>query len=149
VIPNTEDFYGRPGGITCFNSLIDTSFLFHADVLDSAQALPETPFIAWDEIVEERVNSSLANDQDFMEVDFPDQYSTANTSPDVEVRFYDYQLRLRFKSAPDTVRFTGRADLTFRRGADGQWRITDWVDHRGSVSDSTWGSLRRQYRVGF
>lgn len=151
VIPNIEDFYGRTSGATCYNSLVDTSFLFHPDAQDSSVALPETPYIGWDEVVEGRVNSNIANAQDFMEVDFLSEYSSAIISPDqtTEVRFYDYQLRISLQTAPDTLRFTGLADITFHRGADGQWKMTGWVDHRGAVNDSTWGSLRREYRVGF
>lgn len=146
VVPNTEEFYGKAGGITCYNSVLDTSFIFHPDPTDSSQALPQTPYVGWDEIVEADVNSRIASQQDFMEVDFQSEYSPAIIASDQETRFYQYQLRLSFTSAPDTVRYTGLADLTFRRGADGQWKITDWVDHRGSVSDSTWGLLRGSQR---
>lgn len=148
VIPNIEDFYGRPSGLTCYNSVLDTAFIFHPDQQDSSQALPDTPYDGWDEVVEVNVNASIASLQDFMEVDFIQEYATAVISPDqtAQVRFLEYQLRVSLQSAPDTVRYTGLADITFRRGADGQWKITDWVDRRGSVSDSTWGSFRREFR---
>lgn len=148
VIPNVEDFYARVSGLTCYNSTLDLTFAFHPDALDSSQLLPQTPFVGWNVDVEKSVASNVANVVDFMQVDFQGEYSPPVISPDqtTEVRFYDYQLRLSLQSAPDTVRYTGQADLTFHRGVDGQWRITDWVDHRGGVADSTWGILRSQYR---
>jgi hypothetical protein len=153
IFANIEDpsvGYGRVSGLTCYGSMLDTSFVFHADPQDSAQALPLTPFIGWDETIESRVNSGVASDQDFIQVQFLDEYANP-IFPDqsTEIRFREYMIRFSSKSLPDTLRFTGLADMTFRRGTDGQWRITDWVDHRGSVNDSTWGLLRRQYRVGF
>jgi hypothetical protein len=148
VIPNVEDFYARVSDLTCYYSTLDTSFIFHPDAIDSSDALPQTPFVNWDDDVEKSVASNIANVADFMEVDFQGEYSSPIISPDqtTEVRFYNYQLRLSLQSAPDTVRFTGQADLTFHRGADGQWKITDWVDRRGGVADSTWGFLRSQFR---
>jgi len=146
VIPNVEEFYGRSGAVTCYNSMVDSSFVFHPDPQDSSQALPQTPYVGWDETVEQDVNSRIASQQDFMKVDFQAEYAAAIISTNQEIRFYPYELRLSLTSSPDTVRYTGRADLTFKRGTDGQWRITDWVDHRGSVSDSTWGLLRATER---
>jgi hypothetical protein len=148
VIPNVEDFYARVSGATCFNSTLDTSFIFHPDAIDSSDALPQTPFIDWNDDVEKDVAANIANVADFIEVDFQGEYASPVISPDqtTEVRFYDYQLRLSLISASDTVRFTGQADLTFHRGADGQWKITDWVDRRGGVADSTWGFLRSQFK---
>jgi len=148
VVPNIEDFYARVSGFTCYNSTVDTSFSFHPDPQDSSQALPQTPYIGWDDAVEKTVNSNIANVVDFVEVQFQGEYAAPIISPDqtTETRFYDYQLRLSLKTAPDTVRFTGQGDLTFHRGADGQWRVTNWVDHRGVVNDSTWGYLRAQFR---
>jgi len=146
VIPNTQDFYGRISGLTCYSSLLDTSFVFHPDPQDSSQVLPQTPYVGWNAVVEGDVNSKIANLQDFIEVRFPSEYTNPIISNDQETHFYDYQLRLSYKSAPDTVRYSGRADITFHRGTDGQWRITDWADHRGAVSDSTWGLLRADHR---
>ena len=146
VIPNVEDFYGRPGGVTCYSSLLDTSFVFHPDPQDSAQALPQTPYVGWDEVVEADVNSRIASQQDFMEVDFQFEYAPAIIATNQETRFYPYQVRLSFTGSPQIVRYAGKADLTFRRGNDGQWRITDWVDHRSTVTDSTWGLLRATER---
>ena len=146
VIPNVEDFYGRTGGITCYSSVLDTSFVFHPDPQDSAQALPQTPYVGWDELVEADVNSRIASQQDFMEVDFQFEYAPAIIATNQETRFYPYQVRLSFTGSPEIVRYAGKADLTFRRGNDGQWRITDWVDHRSTVTDSTWGLLRATER---
>lgn len=150
VIPNIEDFYARVSAATCYNSTLDDSFAFHPDPLDSSQALPQTPFIGWDEVVEKSVNLNIANVVDFMEVDFQEYGSPViSTDQRTEVRFYDYQLRLSLKTgptAPDTLRYAGQGDLTFHRGDNGEWRVTQWVDHRGAVTDSTWGLLRSQFR---
>jgi len=153
LIANIEDLavgYGRVSGLTCYGSMLDTTFIFHPDPGDSVDALPETPFIAWDEVVEGQVNSSVASQQDFIFADL-EENAPPIISPDqtTELHFYDYMLRYSASGDPDTLRFTGTADLTFQRGRDGQWKITDWVDHRGSVSDSTWGLFRRGFRVGF
>jgi hypothetical protein len=149
VIPNTEEFYGRTSGESCYNSMLDTSFVFHPDGIDSSQALPSTPFIAWNDSVEARSNANIGSVQQFVNVAFQDQGSPI-ISPDgtTEVRFYQYQLRLRsVTTGPDTLRYTGLADITFHRGPDGQWRMTNWVDHRGGVTDSTWGILRAAFRL--
>ena len=141
---NVEDAYGRRDLTTCYNSMIDTSFAFHPDPQDSAQT-PER-FAGWDDVVEIGHNAKIALNQSFIEVDFLREYQTAiiSTDQNTEVRFYEYQLRVSGLVQGDSTiaRYTGLADLTMRRGTDGQWRIVDWADHRGSVSDSTWGLLR-------
>lgn len=148
VVLNTQEFYGRAAGLTCYSSMLDPSFMFHPDGQDSSQALPQTPFIAWTDSVESRVCGNIASLQDTIFSIMLTDKGGAVISPDqtTELRFYDYLIQLRFDAAPDTIRFTGVADLTFHRGVDGQWRITDWVDHRGGASDSTWGLLRRDHR---
>jgi len=153
VFDNIEDpnvGYGRSAGLICYSSMLDTAFLFHPDPQDSNQTLPLTPYIGWDETVEARVNSGIASNQDFIKVQFGDNYANP-IFPDnsTEIHFRNYQVLFSAKDSTDTLRFSGLADLTFRRGTDGQWRIADWVDHRGPAGDPTWGILRRQYRVGF
>jgi hypothetical protein len=147
---NVEDSYGRASLRTCYESMLDTAFLFHPDPQDSLQNPPL--FAGWDEQVEAGHNSQIATLQTFIEVDFTGEYQPAIISPDqnTEVRFYEYVLRVAglVPSVPDTARYTGLADITFRRGTDGQWRMVDWADHRGSVSDSTWGLLRSNHRTG-
>jgi len=146
VIPNIQDFYGRVGSATCYSSMVDTSFAFHPDPTDSSLA-PAGTYIAWNDSVETRVNGNIANRQDFISVGLTDT-GGAIISPDqrTELRFYDYLVRISLSGSPDTLRYTGTADITFYRGGDGQWRMTDWVDHRGAVSDSTWGLLRGDNR---
>jgi hypothetical protein len=97
--------------------------------------------------VEVRVNGNIANRQDFISVGLTDRGGEI-ISPDseTELRFYDYLVRISFKLSPDTLRYTGVADITFHRGTDGQWRMTAWSDHRGVVNDSTWGLLRGDHR---
>jgi hypothetical protein len=146
VIPNIEDSYGRDSTVTCYSSMIDTSFAFHPDPTDSSLA-PPGRYIAWNDSVEVRVNGNIATQQDFNSVGLTDKGGEI-ISPDsrTELRFYDYLVRISFNLSPDTLRYTGVADITFHRGADGQWRITSWVDHRGVVNDSTWGLLRGDNR---
>ena len=150
VTRNIETAYGRNTLLTCYGSLLDTAFLFHPDPQDSLQN--PILFVGWDEQVEASHNSQVAALQTFIEVEFPSEYQNAIISPDqnTETRFFEYLLRVRglVPSDTTTARYTGRADITFRRGADGQWRIIDWADHRGSVSDSTWGLLRSNQRPG-
>ena len=145
---NVEDAYGRNELATCYTSMLDTTFVFHPDAQDSLQN-PD-PFAGWDEQVETGHNSRIATLQTFLVVDFKVEYQAPIISPDfnTEIRFYEYELRVALSSAPDTARYTGFADITFRRGTDGQWRIIDWADHRGMVSDSTWGLLRSNNRSG-
>jgi hypothetical protein len=85
-------------------------------------------------------------------VDFQREYQPPIISTDqgTEVRFYEYLVRVAGLVPQDTTvaRYTGLADITFRRGTDGQWRIVDWADHRGTESDSTWGLLRSDQRPG-
>ena len=149
VVLNIEDFYGRLSGRTCYVSTLDTSFTFHPDPQDSIQFLPNPTFDKWDEVVEGQVNESIANVQHFIQVDFINEYAGAVISPDLntEQRFWNYQLRIAYQSPPDTLRYAGKADLTLHRGANGEWKITTWVDHRGGVTDSTWGLLRGSSRI--
>jgi hypothetical protein len=150
VVLNIEDFYGRLSGRTCYVSTLDTSFVFTPDPQDLSLFLPDTPFAGWDEIVEGEVNQSIANEEKFIDVDFITEYATAIISPDqnTEQRFWDYQVRVAFQTPPDTLRFTGRADLTLHRQSNGEWKITSWVDHRaGAAVDSTWGRLRGSQRI--
>jgi hypothetical protein len=148
VFFNTEDFYGRLSGRTCYTSMLDDSFLFTPDPQDVSIFLPDTTFAGWDESVEAQVNESIANVQKFIHVDFIDEYANAiiSTDQNTEQRFWNYQLRLVL-TPPDTLRFTGKADLTLHRGNTGEWRIKNWVDHRGGVTDSTWGFLRGSSRI--
>ena len=144
-----EDYYGRVVSQTCYDALLDTGFAFHPDPLDSAQALPATPFLAWGDSVESRVNANVASQRAFIAVSFLREVGDAHISTDltVEVHFWEYQLRFANSATPtDTVRYTGLGDLTIRRGGDGQWRLKEWVDHRGGPSDSTWGLLRQSFR---
>lgn len=153
IFQNIEDpsiGYGRLAGLTCYSSMLDTSFAFHPDPQDSSQALPLTPYIGWDENVESRVNSGIAGDQQYINVKFGADYaSTIFPDPATEIHFRNYQVLFSAKNSPDTLRFSGLADMTLHRGTDGQWRITDWVDHRGGAGDPTWGILRAKYRTGF
>jgi hypothetical protein len=147
---NVEDSYGRNALRTCYVSMIDTSFLFHPDPQDSLQN--PAPFLGWDDLVESAHNSQIATLQTFISVDFTAEYDDPIISPDqnTELRFFDYVLRVGGLVEGDAsiARYTGKADITFRRGADGQWRMIDWADHRGAVSDSTWGLLRSNHRPG-
>ena len=42
VVFNIEDFYGRGTGRTCYESMLDTSFVFHPDPQDSSPRPPGT-----------------------------------------------------------------------------------------------------------
>jgi len=124
--------------------------VFTPDPQDVSLFLPDSTFAGWDEVVEAQVNQNIANVERFIEVDFISEYASAIISPDLntEQRFWDYQVRAAFQSPPDTLRFTGRADLTLHRQNTGEWKITNWVDHRaGAAVDSTWGRLRGSFRI--
>jgi len=150
VTLNVEDSYGRTSLLNCYASMLDTTFAFHPDAQDSLQN--PIAFAGWDEQVEAAHNSQVASLQTFIIVDFLNEYRTAIIEPGgaTEIRFYEYVLRVRGLVPADTTiaRYTGLADITFHRRADGQWQIVDWADHRGSVSDSTWGLLRSNQRPG-
>ncbi|HET9252770.1 MAG TPA: hypothetical protein VFP58_11710, partial [Candidatus Eisenbacteria bacterium] len=120
VTANIETSYGRLNLITCYSSLFDTTFAFHPDAQDSLQN-PDG-FAGWDEKVEAEHSSEIATLQTFINVNFPSQYQPAIISPDqkTEVRFYDYVIRVTGLVQADTTvaRFSGRADITFRRADD-------------------------------
>ena len=145
VIPNIEDFYGRVASATCYASTVDTSFVFQPDPTDVTVA-PPGRYDAWNDSVEVRVNGNIANQQDFISVDLTDKGGAIFPDQDTEQRFYDYFLRVSFATSPETLRYTGAADITFHRGDNGQWTMTLWADHRGTVNDSTWGLLRGDNR---
>lgn len=150
IFLSIEEFYGRRTGETCYNQMIDTAFVFVPDPQDAAQDPGQ--FVNWDETVEIDDNSQIASQQDFISVDFLGAYQSTIISPDqtTETHFQNYAVRFSSTADPDTVDYTGQADLTIHKGADGQWRITSWVDHRDATSgNQTWGILRSNYRVGF
>lgn len=142
VVQNVEDFYGRSSGATCYSNCIDPSFTFHPDQQDSLQFLPQEPFISWNDSVEVAANARIASVQKFISVDLVEYGSPIIPDNDTEQRFYDYVIFFQYASTSDTLRFTGKADLTFHRGANGEWKMTTWIDHRGGATDSTWGNLR-------
>lgn len=150
---NLQQFFGRSGYETCYDNLIDSSFAFHPDLQDSSLFLPEAPFVDWNREVEINVNGKIATTADFILVQFLGKYADTIISPDqaTEQRFLNYQVKIRDDSllvANDTLRFTGKADLTLHRGSNGEWKVTSWLDHRGGATpDSTWGRLRGIYRT--
>ncbi len=126
VIPNIEDFYGRVSAATCYNSTLDDSFAFHPDPLDSSQALPQTPFIGWDEVVEKGVNLNIANVVDFMEVQFQGEYA----SPVISTDQTDRSALLRLPAPAEREDRTDRPGHSALRGPGrphlppgGQWRM--------------------------
>ena len=149
VTLNVEESYGRVSGTTCYNSMLGEPFQFHPDPQDSLQN-PDA-YVGWDENVEIAHNSKVALLQPLIRADFIREYATVIRSDDLktETRFWEYALRVTFPLPMDTTatRYTGLADITFHQGADGQWKIIDWADHRGSVSDSTWGLFRGTQRA--
>lgn len=150
VRANVEDTYGRDDLTTCYNSMVGDSFLFHPDPQDSLQN--PGAFIGWNNQVEIDANARIASLQTFIQVDSlatAEYKAHLEPDPNTEVRFLKYLLRVRGLVEGDTTiaRYTGLADITFRRGTDGQWRMIDWADHRGVESDSTWGLLRSNNRV--
>jgi hypothetical protein len=148
VLLSIEEYYGRTSRETCYNAMIDTSFVFVPDPQDVIEH-PGT-YDNWDQTVEVKDNAQIASAQKFISVDLLDQYQPTIVSPDqlTQTHFQNYALRFS-TSAPDTVTYSGQAELTIHRGSDGQWRITNWVDHRSSSGDPSWGALRADYRTGF
>lgn len=147
VVLNIEEFYGRSSGTTCYSNTIDPTFAFHPDPQDSSQFLPQVPFIEWNDSVEVSVNSEISRVQRFIQVDFIDEYESPifSTDQNTQTHFWNYEIRLAYVPS-DTLRFTGKADLTLQRGSNGEWKITAWIDHRGGPTDSTWGFLRGSNR---
>lgn len=152
VVSNVLAHYASLAGVTCYTSMLDTSFTFHPDAADSIAALPDTVFANWTADIESRVARNLAADATFRLTIFDSTYAATVTSPGPprsEVRFYAYHLIINAsQAAPDTL-FQGRADITFTQGPDAQWRITGWQDRRDSSGARTWGYLRSLFRTGF
>jgi hypothetical protein len=150
LIANVQEHYGSPPGLTCFSTVLDDGFLFHPDIQDSIDALPDSIYRTWNREIETRVATGLAADAAFCSTVFDSEYAARSVSTDqrTEVRFYAYHLRFRAKSAPDTTRYQGLADLTFHQES-GIWHLTTWVDKRDASGLATWGTLRRDYRTGF
>ncbi len=151
VMLSIQEYYARSTTATCYNALLDNSFTFTPDPQDVAQYLPQTPFVAWDDSVEVTDNSRIASLQDYVSVVFVGNYQPTITSDGglTQQIFKQYLVRVSMSAAPDTVDYSGFADLTIHQGTDGQWRVTVWVDHRDSASgNSSWGILRADNRQG-
>jgi hypothetical protein len=147
VLFNVESSYGRTSLITCYSSLLGETFLFHPDPQDSL--LTPLAFLNWDEEVEKVHSTNVGGLQDSIHVDFTGPYRDPifSTDQSTETRFLEYVLHVTLKTdSTTTERYTGLADITIQRGTNGQWKIIDWADHRGTVSDSTWGLFRSNHR---
>ncbi|MGE5176978.1 MAG: hypothetical protein ACM3JJ_11455 [Hyphomicrobiales bacterium] len=141
--------YGRQAGTGCYNSMVDTTFHFHPDPVDSSNN--PTPYVDWNQTVETRVNSSIASDTQFLEAAFDSTYQdpTITTSPQTETRYYAYHILFQARSQADTTRYQGRAEIKFAQGGGSFWSIVDWRDHSDGSGQPTWGQLRADHRVGF
>jgi hypothetical protein len=148
ALTNVVRHYGIVTGITCYSSMLDSSFAFHPDVTDSIEALPGI-FSGWNRDVETTDAANVAGDSTFSVASLDSQYAVAVLSPDQRTltRFYAYHL-IAHSSKPDTL-YRGHADLTLFQSGNGEWHITTWVDHRDGSGARTWGYLRSLYRVGF
>jgi len=133
--------------VNAFNA--DT-FEFHPDLPDSQSVSANNPTAfegTWDRERERQVTSFLFDDFDYMFAVFRPCTTgdcPGNTTPDVDQRFWFYELRTVAAGAQDTTRFFGRANLTVLRQS-AQWRIVIWLDgadptHAGD--ERTWGFLR-------
>jgi len=150
VIANVQVNYALPAGRTCYEQMLDNTFVFHPDVADSIEALPDTVFAHWTRDVEIATNAGLASNGTFRSVAFDSEYAAPSISPDqrTQVRFYYYHLIIKASLAvPDTL-FQGLADLTLVQGFGEEWHITDWADHRDASGRRSWGYLRRLFRFG-
>lgn len=152
VVFNILNHYAELAGVSCYNDMLDTSFVFHPDFADSNEALPDTIYAHWTRDVEVRDANNVAAKATFHVASFDSEYAARVISADqrTQVRFYAYHLIIHAPApvAPDTL-FRGLADITFFQGGDAQWHITNWVDKRDGSGARTWGYLRRLFRVGF
>ena len=148
VVTNVVSHYASVAGLTCYSSMLDTSFAFHPDPADSIEALPGI-FDNWNREDESNDASNIAGDASFHSVVLDSQYASPVLSSDQRTltRFYAYHLIVR-SSKPDTL-YQGRADITFFQSANAEWHITTWIDRRDASGQRTWGYLRSLYRVGF
>ncbi len=148
VVTNVLAHYAAVNGITCYTSMLDSSFAFHPDPTDSIEALPGI-FSGWNRNVETNDVSNIASDAKFHAAFFDSQYAVQVLSSDQRTltRFYAYHLIVR-SSKPDTL-YQGRADITFFQSSNAVWHVTEWVDHRDASGLRTWGYLRSLYRFGF
>jgi hypothetical protein len=152
VVQNILVHYGRQSGTSCYNSMLDSGFVFHPDPTDSS-ANP-TPFATtWNRAIEERVTTNIAADSvESITVVFDRQYQspTEDTGPPRKVtRFYEYHILLHRIGHPDTTRYQGRSDITFQQGANTLWTILTWRDQTDGSGLPTWSRLRGDHRVGF
>ena len=151
VVSNILSNYGSLPGVTCYASMIDTSFTFHPDDRDSTDAGTDTVYAHWTRDIEVRVAGNIAADDTSHLVVFDSTYANSVISPGpprTELRFYAYHINIHAAQSPDTL-YQGRAEITFTQGSDAQWRVTNWKDQRDTSGFRTWGYLRRIYRVGF
>ena len=151
VVSNILTSYGSLQGVTCYASMLDSSFTFHPDAADSIEAGTDTVYAHWTRDIENRVTGAISQNATFHLVVFDSTYATTVISPGpprTEVRFYAYHLVIHASQSPDTL-YQGRANITFTQGSDTQWHITNWQDQRDTSGNRTWGYLRRIYRVGF
>jgi hypothetical protein len=155
---NIQQAYGRTDGLSCYlSNLADSTspteigFRFHPDPADSSAAPDQFP--SWGKVIEERVAANIANsaDPDSFRLTFQPGYDLVASQADLEIRRYTYEMRFDDPSTiPDSL-FQGLAEITVKKGAGGEWSVTDWVDRRdpNGTTTRTWGYLRGSYRVGF
>lgn len=143
--------YGSTSGLTCYTSSLDTSFMFQPDPTDLLEDPDPTKFANWNQAVETQDAIRIASDASFALAVFDTEYTAPSISPDgsIETHYYNYHVLFQSVSSTSATRYQGRADITYQKGSDAQWRITAWVDKRDGSPYPTWGRLRRIYRSGF
>jgi hypothetical protein len=149
LVENILVHYGQLGGSNCYNSMVDTSFLFHPDPVD--QSATPAKYEGWNWDVETRVASKVATDVVFLQTVFDSSYQdpTITTSPRTETRYYAYHLLVQRPNQPDTTRYQGRVDIKFEQQPNSLWSIVEWTDHSDGSGFPTWGRFRGDTRVGF
>lgn len=82
---------------------------------------------------------------DILEQTFP---APVTTSPDTLEMDFTYLITVKFRTK--TERYQGRSILKILKSTGELWFVYEWLDLQGSdgnVSDSTWSTLKANYRI--
>jgi hypothetical protein len=135
---------------TNYRECFTEDYAFHVDPQDSLDAGQEAEdrYADWTRDDEEHAASRIFGGAAEITVNF----STVLQPDEAQMetcRQEDYTLTVAWESGGhvnEEITYRGRASLWMRKNDSGRWAIFRWVDRRSVVANSTWGTVRGEYR---
>lgn len=136
---------------TNYRECFTEDYAFHVDPQDSLDAGQEAEerYADWTRNDEEHAASRVFGDAAQITITFSTVIQPDETQMET-CRQENYTLTVAWESGGhvnEEIIYRGRASLWMRKSDSGRWAIFRWVDRRLAVSNSTWGTVRGEYRL--